>query len=77
MKPIYLFKGFFILCALIFSTNFFQLIQTQPYSLDTLFQFCLALFCLWLSQTIREAAVVKSIQLKTAPKPTTIRHSHS
>lgn len=77
MKQIYLFKGFFILCALLFSTNFFQLIQSQQYSLETLFQLTLALFSIWLSQNIREAAVVKSIQLKTAPKSNAIQHLHS
>lgn len=76
MKQIYLFKGFFILCAVLFSTNFFQMIQYQQYSVDTLFQLSLALVSTWLSLNIREAVALKSIQLETARKSNAIQHSH-
>lgn len=77
MKQIYLFKGFFMFCAVLFSTNFVQMIQSQQYSIDTLSQLSLALISLWLSLNIRKAAAFKSIQLKTARKSNAIRHSHS
>lgn len=77
MKQIYLFKGFFILCAVLFSTNFFQLIQSQQYSVDTLSQLALTLVSIWLSLNIRQATVFKPIKLKNARKSSVILHSHS
>lgn len=76
MKQIYLFKGFFIVCAVLFSTNFFQMIQSQQYTVYTLFQLSLAWVSIWLSFNIREAVILKSIQLKTVRKSNEIQHSH-
>lgn len=75
MKQLYLFKAFFILCAVYFAFNLVQLIQSHDYAFEMLFQFSLLVISVWLTISIRLSTAQNHLKTNQS-KPTASIRQH-
>mgnify|MGYP003540350967 FL=1 len=62
MKSIYLYKAFFFFCAILFAFNLFELVDSQVFTFDTLFQTAILLIALFLGLFIRTSPLNKAMK---------------